>query len=165
MSQTNEQQPEAAVSMSPSTTPPVPPTPYRLGDWAWSPITTSRVALIFFDKQEPKRTSHALGTLSLKDYFSHPDNPDFEPYCNMSELDYETVGQRFITAINEYDSNKAKIEKLEAALAEIANHPHCSYDHPSNQGGSIGYGTGIVDGHRCAAAIARAAIESTKEKV
>jgi hypothetical protein len=62
------------------------------------------------------------------------------------------------------NADKAKIEKLEAAVAEIANHPHCSYDHPSNQGGSIGYGTGIVDGHRCAATIARAAIESTKEK-
>lgn len=43
---------------------------------------------------------------------------------------------------------------LLAALEEIANDPHCSYE--NTEGGS--YGIGVTDGHRCAATKARAAI-------
>ena len=42
------------------------------------------------------------------------------------------------------------------ALQEIAKHPHNDYEHPSNGGGS--YGIGTADGHRCAAEVARRAL-------
>jgi hypothetical protein len=42
------------------------------------------------------------------------------------------------------------------ALTKIANDPHCSYD--SCENGQ--YGIGVVDGHRCAATKARAALKS-----
>jgi len=44
---------------------------------------------------------------------------------------------------------------LVAALKEIAEHPHNSYDHPSNTGHARDYGIGCADGHRCAAQVAR----------
>lgn len=47
------------------------------------------------------------------------------------------------------------------ALTKIAEHRHCSYDHPSNGPGL--YGVGCADGHRCAAQIARAALHKINE--
>lgn len=56
------------------------------------------------------------------------------------------------------DADREVIVGLREALTAVRDHPHCSYDHPSNQGGSHGYSTGVVDGHRCAANVARAAL-------
>ncbi len=50
----------------------------------------------------------------------------------------------------------ARVERLEAALRAIGNHPHKSYDHPEN--GTGAHCIGIADGHRCAAEIALAAL-------
>ena len=49
-------------------------------------------------------------------------------------------------------------DAAEALLAEIAEHPHCIYERGSQ------YDIGVVDGHRCAAQIAkrvRAAVGKT----
>jgi hypothetical protein len=51
---------------------------------------------------------------------------------------------------------EARAERLAGALREIANDPHCSYDHPTISRDS--YGTGVVDGHRCAGSKASAAL-------
>ena len=40
-----------------------------------------------------------------------------------------------------------------AALEGIANSPHCSYENNPGE-----YGTGVADGHRCAANMARKAL-------
>jgi len=45
------------------------------------------------------------------------------------------------------------------ALGEIANDPHCDY---SVVAGGGSYGTGVADGHRCAAKKARTAIAKIK---
>jgi len=49
-------------------------------------------------------------------------------------------------------------EVLLKALKEIANHPHNLY----HTDGNSPYAIGIADGHRCAAKIAKAAIEEAK---
>lgn len=46
------------------------------------------------------------------------------------------------------------VEALVRALQEISNSPHCVYPVPSDQ-----YQIGVTDGHRCAANIAKKAIE------
>lgn len=48
-------------------------------------------------------------------------------------------------------------ESLRAALVYVVNHPHNSYEHPANQGGSpdSNYSIGVTDGHRCVASYAR----------
>ena len=60
-----------------------------------------------------------------------------------------------------------RITRLEAALKEIAEHPHCNYhaegfckdiDVDSKQERVL-YELGCSDGHRCAAEIARKALE------
>lgn len=55
----------------------------------------------------------------------------------------------------------AEVGTLRAALRQIAEHPHNSYDLPSHAevtNGDVQYAIGIADGHRCAAAIAREAL-------
>lgn len=47
-------------------------------------------------------------------------------------------------------------DRLAASLRRIANSPHCHYD----QNEASPYGTGVADGHRCAAQIARDALAS-----
>lgn len=86
----------------PPPTTPVPPLPYRLGEFCWQPLTASYEVRIYFTKigVRGKQTEHALGFLALKDHFSHPENPDFEPFCNLTELDYEAIGKIFIEAVN-----------------------------------------------------------------
>ena len=52
------------------------------------------------------------------------------------------------------------IRELREALREIAEHPHCIYDHPTNTGHAhSNYGIGCADGHRCAATVAKIALE------
>lgn len=51
-----------------------------------------------------------------------------------------------------------KAGQLRSALEKIANSPHCSYENNPGQ-----YGTGVADGHRCAANMARAALENRTE--
>ena len=48
---------------------------------------------------------------------------------------------------------RKRIKELEAALRGIANSPHCSYENNPGE-----YGTGVADGHRCAANMARKAL-------
>lgn len=47
--------------------------------------------------------------------------------------------------------------RLEASLRAIAYHPYCNYENSE----ASSYGTGVVDGHRCAASIALAALGAT----
>ena len=47
-----------------------------------------------------------------------------------------------------------RVKELENALEEIASSPHCSYENNPGE-----YGTGVADGHRCAANMARQALE------
>jgi hypothetical protein len=55
-----------------------------------------------------------------------------------------------------------KLEIAVEALRGIKNSPHCNYD--NRQTGSGQYGIGVVDGHRCAASLARKALEKMGEK-
>jgi hypothetical protein len=63
-------------------------------------------------------------------------------------------------AADRIESLAARCAALMAALKEIAESPHCAYDFNKNPNQSGEYNTGVVDGHRCAAAIARAAISA-----
>lgn len=54
---------------------------------------------------------------------------------------------------------EALIARLVGALEQIRDHPHCRYDPVCNPP----YETGVVDGHRCAANMARAILDSVKE--
>lgn len=63
--------------------------------------------------------------------------------------------------IDALTAQSAAFDAFETALRQIAEHPHCSYDHPSNSDSP--YGTGCVDGHRCAASIAAAALAQVEE--
>lgn len=62
--------------------------------------------------------------------------------------------QRMAVKVKAYDA-------MREALREIAEHPHCDYDHPAND--SNDYGTGCADGHRCAATMARNALEAIQK--
>jgi|WetSurMetagenome_2_1015567.scaffolds.fasta_scaffold217926_3 hypothetical protein len=65
-----------------------------------------------------------------------------------------------------------RIEELEGLLREIAEHPHCRYenlecsqiDKCDSMDTRITYNVGTVDGHRCAAAIARRAFEEKENE-
>jgi hypothetical protein len=52
------------------------------------------------------------------------------------------------------------VAPLRAALEEIAEHPHqdSQHDRPFASAEAMSYGSGVVDGHRCAAEIARRAL-------
>lgn len=52
----------------------------------------------------------------------------------------------------------ARLKASEAALHAIADHEHCIY-----QGGENSYNMGVVDGHRCAAKVAKGALEPPGE--
>lgn len=56
------------------------------------------------------------------------------------------------------DALQARVDALEAALREIAEHPHCQY--ATNEAKHVPryYNIGVADGHRCAANIARVAL-------
>jgi hypothetical protein len=62
--------------------------------------------------------------------------------------------------IAERDEWKAKGEKLAEAVEKIARHPHNDYNTVSNGR----YEIGVVDGHRCAALIAGAALEEWRKE-
>ena len=51
---------------------------------------------------------------------------------------------------------RAQVERLRKALEKIACHAHCIYS--NNE--SSQYGIGVTDGHRCAATIAREALNA-----
>jgi hypothetical protein len=62
------------------------------------------------------------------------------------------------------DLYEAEIASLENALREIATHPHCSYYDPDTGHApwpDRQYQIGYVDGHRCAAEVARRALGET----
>ena len=54
---------------------------------------------------------------------------------------------------------RTEADDLRAALERIANHKHCRYD-VHDPADSQEYNTGIADRHRCAAQIARTALEA-----
>lgn len=62
--------------------------------------------------------------------------------------------------LRELKEQAALVAPMLEALEKIARHSHCDYS--VNGGGE--YGTGITDGHRCAADIARAAIPIAKKE-
>lgn len=51
---------------------------------------------------------------------------------------------------------KTEVANHRAALTAIAHHEHCNYYYDGAKAGE--YGTGVTDGHRCAAVIARKAL-------
>ncbi len=55
---------------------------------------------------------------------------------------------------------KKQVEQLRAALRSIADHPHNSYE--TRSASDLQYSTGVTDGHRCAAQIARDALAATE---
>lgn len=59
---------------------------------------------------------------------------------------------------------RERVTVLEAALEAIANHWACDYDHKhaNTEAYRGSYGIGIVDGHRAAATIARAALAKSQ---
>jgi len=62
------------------------------------------------------------------------------------QLYWGVLGWREVTAL------EAENAQLREALENIANHPHSTYSSVSQ------YDIGVVDGHRCAASIARAVL-------
>jgi hypothetical protein len=66
----------------------------------------------------------------------------------------------FVSVEAERDEWKAKGEKLAEAVEKIARHPHNDYNTVSNGR----YEIGVVDGHRCAALIAGAALEEWRKE-
>jgi succinate dehydrogenase/fumarate reductase flavoprotein subunit len=52
-----------------------------------------------------------------------------------------------------------EIRRLRAALEEIRDSSHQSYDNEATRDGDRQYAIGVADGHRCAANIARAALQ------
>jgi hypothetical protein len=77
--------------------------------------------------------------------FNHPDKLKLDPATRASDM-RELVLREF--------------ERLNGLLEEIENHPHCDpiteeekEEHDTSW--SIGYLKGIIDGHRCAAVIAK----------
>lgn len=72
------------------------------------------------------------------------------------------MSQQVNDTIDDYlKSLRRRVEELESALRKIAEHPHCTTDNPHDEGTSARlYQTGVQDGHRCAAEIARKALES-----
>jgi len=57
------------------------------------------------------------------------------------------------------DVAKAEVERLRKALESIARHPHNAYQNDKvGCDDSLSYSTGVTDGHRCAAKVARKAL-------
>ena len=56
-----------------------------------------------------------------------------------------------------------EIVRLRKALFSIAMHPHNRYDHEDSEQHDLQYSTGVTDGHRCAATLARAALGESDE--
>lgn len=70
----------------------------------------------------------------------------------VDDTDYAAIGKE---ALDRHDAAKdAEIQRLRGALETIANSSHCE-SHP----GESDYGMGVADGHRCAANMAKAALE------
>jgi hypothetical protein len=63
--------------------------------------------------------------------------------------------------IAELAALRAEVARKDAALKEIANHPHNNKGPAARDGDSLDYRQGVEDGHRCAATIARAALKET----
>jgi hypothetical protein len=75
------------------------------------------------------------------------------------------AGERLLGATFSEDCRKqaeAQVERLREALGRIRDE-HQNYDDPKIYTGNS-YGVGVVDGHRCAALIARAALEETERE-
>ena len=54
------------------------------------------------------------------------------------------------------------LERMRDALVGIANHPHCQYGFaPPSPETEVRYSTGVTDGHRCAAEVAKATLEES----
>jgi chromosome segregation ATPase len=74
----------------------------------------------------------------------------------VSVLDEEVdAAEKELTALRQRHAEAVE------ALTAIAEHPHQQYDHPEN--GKAPYGTGCADGHRCAALVAKSALEEDHE--
>lgn len=72
--------------------------------------------------------------------------------------DFDAVERK---TIDQAASVLARSRRMEEALREIADHWACAYDHKyaNTEAYRGSYGIGIVDGHRAAALIAKAALE------
>jgi len=85
-----------------------------------------------------------------------------EARLTRAEAERDTYAKSNVSALIALNSAFAYAEALAGALEEIASDPHCSYDHPSNGAGQ--YGTGVTDGHRCAAKKADAALAAWRAR-
>jgi hypothetical protein len=71
--------------------------------------------------------------------------------------DPENIAGALVGVLGTIETERQRHAETLKALAAIAEHPHQQYDHPENGAGS--YGTGCADGHRCAAVMAKTAID------
>ncbi len=71
------------------------------------------------------------------------------------------MARRCVDAEHLTRTAQAEVVELRRQLERIANHPHCSYDSYEGHAAHLDrqYEIGASDGHRCAAEIARAALE------
>lgn len=74
----------------------------------------------------------------------------------------EHVARPIADMLNAVAPLVAEVRRLRAALQQIAEHPHCADDYMHDFGDSaVSYG--YVEGHQCAAEIARAVLGAGKE--
>lgn len=98
--------------------------------------------------------------------------PDFRPHlvylCGPNNLAPAVTGcgeksianaEYIVLACNSYPALLAERERLREALEEIRDSKFCSYENTS----ADSYGTGVTDGHRFCANIARAALKDTNQ--
>lgn len=95
----------------------------------------------------------------LEDCYRHPQNYIHEPICSKqfgprSECSVCSRSPHFHDELaKQYKEREAKLERAEKSLEEVLD-KHQYYEENSGEG-SGSYVTGVTDGHRCAAKIAR----------
>jgi hypothetical protein len=96
-------------------------------------------------KAEVEQALGKVAVRGLQNLYHAITNKDCEPYVALG------------MATSAVSTMKRSHAALVAALESIANSPHCSYDSYHGAEG-LSYATGVADGHRCAANMARAAL-------
>jgi chromosome segregation ATPase len=102
-----------------------------------------------------KDKDHAINCFAIEEKVSLEQRARAE----QAERQLKTVQDANDVINADLETAEARAERLEAVLREIRDSSHQSYQ-STVHGGSGPYVTGVADGHRCAAKIARAALEA-----